>query len=317
MRLFGSDRIAKVMDRMGVEEGEVITHAMVTKSIERAQKKVEGRNFSIRKHLLEYDDVMNQQREIVYDRRNYALTGINISREVDGIMDEYIDDLIDTFCSSGNSPRDWAWDEFSEEVLQTFSLEIKSENEHINTRDELRDMVVQGANAILTYKKESIDEKLFDQFQKWVVLRTIDEKWREHLAGMDQLREGIGLRAYGQKNPLIEYKQEGFGMFAEMMVDTNQETMKRIFRTNIQKEEHKPAAPRPIPVNLKMKHDEAGGLGFVPPPQGAGRGVQPQVSGGPPQTRQPLTAEKKIGRNDPCICGSGKKYKKCCGGAAG
>ena len=314
MRLFGSDRIAKVMDRMGVEEGEVITHAMVTRSIERAQKKVESRNFGIRKHLLEYDDVMNQQREIVYDRRNYALTGENISLEVDEIMDEYIDELIEAYCS-GSTPRDWQWDEFSEEVLQTFSLDIKSEHEHITSEEKLREMVRQGAKTILSYKKKSVDGDLFDQFQKWVVLRTIDEKWREHLAAMDQLREGIGLRAYGQKNPLIEYKQEGFGMFAEIMAETNQETIKRIFRTNIQQAEKKSAPSRPMPANLKMQHDESGGLGFVPPPQGAGKSIQQQAIGGPQQARQPMKVEKKVGRNDPCTCGSGKKYKKCCGQA--
>ena len=312
MRLFGSDKIAKVMDRMGVEEGEVISHGMVTSSIERAQKKVESRNFGIRKHLLEYDDVMNQQREIVYDRRNYALTGKNISREVGEIMDEYIDELIDAYCSSSTS-SDWQWDEFSGEILQTLSLDIQSEQDRIKSGEELREKVSQGANAILAYKKESVDENLFDQFEKWVVLHTIDEKWREHLAAMDQLREGIGLRAYGQKNPLIEYKQEGFGMFAEMMVETNQDTLKRIFQTNIQQAEQKPARSRIIPANLKMQHDESGGMGFVPAPQGGQQGSQLQAIGGPPQAREPMTVEKKVGRNDPCPCGSGKKYKKCCG----
>ena len=192
-------------------------------------------------------------------------------------------------------------------------MDIKSENDRVSTIDELRDMVVHGANAILSFKKESVDENVFDQFQKWVVFRTIDENWREHLAAMDQLREGIGLRAYGQKNPLIEYKQEGFGMFAEMMVDTNRETLKRIFRANIQQTEKRPAAPRPIPANLKMQHDESAGMGFTAPPQGARQGAQ-----APPQNqqqRQPISVEEKTGRNDPCPCGSGKKFKKCCGKA--
>ena len=314
MRLFGSDRIAKVMDRMGVEEGEVITHAMVTRSIERAQKKVEGRNFGIRKHLLEYDDVMNQQREIVYDRRNYALHGENISREVDDIITDYLDNLIKLYCSIGNNPNDWEWDEFTNELLNTFSLDIKSENDRVTNLDELRDMVIQGANAILSFKKELVDDNVFDQFQKWVIFRTIDENWREHLAAMDQLREGIGLRAYGQKNPLIEYKQEGFGMFAEMMVDTNRETLKRIFRANIQHTGEKPTAPRNIPSNLKMQHDESAGMRFTAPPQGNRQGAQAPHPN--QQQRQPISVEEKIGRNEPCPCGSGKKYKKCCGIAA-
>ena len=314
MRLFGSDRIAKVMDRMGVEEGEVITHPMVTRSIERAQKKVEARNFGIRKHLLEYDDVMNQQREIVYDRRNYALHGAHISREVDDIMEDYLDNITDIYCSMGSNPQEWEWDEFASEVMNTFSLDIKSEDDRIGTVDELRDMVMQGSHAILSYKKESVDKALFDHFQKWVVFRTIDENWREHLAAMDQLREGIGLRAYGQKNPLIEYKQEGFGMFADMMVNTNRETLKRIFRTNIQQSEQKPAAPQPMPGNLKMRHDESAGMGFTAPPQGARAGAQ--ASAHNQSQRQPIMVEEKTGRNEPCPCGSGKKYKKCCGKAA-
>ena len=148
---------------------------------------------------------------------------------------------------------------------------------------------------------------MFDRFQKYVLLRTIDEKWREHLHAMDQLREGIGLRAYGQKNPLIEYKQEGFGMFAEMMIDTNRETLKRIFRTNISHlDERSTQVPQNMPKNMKMRHDEAPAPGFVAPPQGSAQ-RQPQ------QRVQPVHVEEKVGRNDICPCGSGKKYKKCHG----
>ena len=200
--------------------------------------------------------------------------------------------------------------------MNTFSLDIKLEDDRIGTVDELRDMVIQGSHAILSYKKESVDKALFDHFQKWVVFRTIDENWREHLAAMDQLREGIGLRAYGQKNPLIEYKQEGFGMFADMMVNTNRETLKRIFRTNIQQSEQKPTAPQPMPGNLKMRHDESAGMGFTAPPQGAHQGAQPRAVAGNPGQSQPITVGEKTGRNEPCPCGSGKKYKKCCGKTA-
>ena len=215
------------------------------------------------------------------------------------------------YCSTGSNPQEWEWDEFASEVMNTFSLDIKSEDDRIGTVDELRDMVMQGSHAILSYKKESVDKALFDHFQKWVVFRTIDENWREHLAAMDQLREGIGLRAYGQKNPLIEYKQEGFGMFADMMVNTNRETLKRIFRTNIQQAEQKPAAPRPIPGNLKMRHDESAGMGFTAPPQGTRQ--EAQASAHNQSQRQPIMVEEKTARNEPCPCGSGKKYKKCCG----
>ena len=309
MRLFNSDRIAKVMDRMGVEEGEVITHSMVTKSIERAQKKVEGRNFGIRKHLLEYDNVMNQQREIVYNRRDFALHGEDIGSEVELILTEYLDQIEAEFCSSGN-PSEWDWDSLSQDVLNIFSLDISAEDSKIDSSEELKDLIRQGAHSILSFKRDSSEEGMFDRFQKYVLLRTIDEKWREHLYAMDQLREGIGLRAYGQKNPLIEYKQEGFGMFTEMMVETNSETLKRIFRTNISHlNERTTQVPQNIPKNMKMQHDEAPAPGFVPPPQAG-------ASAPPPQKRvQPVHVEEKVGRNDPCPCGSGKKYKKCHGAA--
>ena len=311
MRLFGSDRISKVMDRMGIDDGEVITHSMVTKSIERAQKKVEGRNFSIRKHLLEYDDVMNQQREIVYERRNYALHGTNIVNEVIEIMTDYIDNLIETYCSNSNRSEDWDWEGLSEEAFEVFSLDIKTEKDRLESLDQINDLLINGANAILSYKKDAFGEEIFEQFQKWVVFRTIDENWREHLAAMDQLREGIGLRAYGQKNPLIEYKQEGFGMFSEMMIDTNRETLKRIFRSNIQNTSERPNRSEPAPKNLKMQHDESQGLGFMPPPGGASPAQKVPAPG--QLKAQPVVAAAKVGRNDPCSCGSGKKYKKCCG----
>ena len=307
MRLFNSDRIAKVMDRMGVEEGEVITHSMVTKSIERAQKKVEGRNFGIRKHLLEYDNVMNQQREIVYNRRDFALHGEEISPEIELILTEYLDQLEAEFCSM-DKPSDWDWPSLSQDVLNTFSLDISSEDTKIDSFEELKDLIRQGTHSILSFKRDSSEEGMFDRFQKYVLLRTIDEKWREHLYAMDQLREGIGLRAYGQKNPLIEYKQEGFGMFAEMMIDTNRETLKRIFRTNISHlNERTTRVPQNMPRNMKMQHDEAPAPGFVAPPQGGGAPRQPQ------QRVQPVHVEEKVGRNDTCPCGSGKKFKKCHG----
>ena len=306
MRLFNSDRIAKVMDRMGVEDGEVITHSMVTKSIERAQKKVEGKNFGIRKHLLEYDNVMNQQREIVYNRRDFALHGEKISSEIELILTEYLDQLEAECCSMNNS-SDWDWASLSQDVLNIFSLDISSENTKIDSSEELKDLIRQGAHSILSFKRDSSEDGMFDRFQKYVLLRTIDEKWREHLHAMDQLREGIGLRAYGQKNPLIEYKQEGFGMFAEMMIETNRETLKRIFRTNISHlDERSTQVPQNMPKNMKMRHDESPAPGFVAPPQGS---VQRQ----PQQRVQPVHVEEKVGRNDICPCGSGKKYKKCHG----
>lgn len=309
MRLFGSDRVAKIMDRLGIEEGEVITHSMVSKSIERAQKKVEGHNYSIRKHLLEYDDVMNNQREIVYDRRNYALLGENVSNLLMEIMDEYLEDVVQEFCIKPESPGSWDWEGLNSELLSTFSLDIQSHEMGINTIEQLKDMIRNAANAILSTKKEMVDPNQFEDYEKFVILKTIDEKWMEHLHGMDQLREGINLRAYGQKNPLIEYKSEGYGMFTQMMEDTNRETLRRIFRVQIRtaQQRHQPAATSA--VNVQYKHDESSGIVPVPPTGNQASGNMPTR----PQKVQPVHVEAKIGKNDPCHCGSGKKYKKCHG----
>ncbi len=310
MRLFGSERVAKIMDRLGIEEGEVITHKMVSRSIERAQKKVEARNFGIRKHLLEYDDVMNQQRMIVYDRRNHALHEKTISGEIQEILNDHLDIIVDIYCNDSDSSAEWDWDGLNNEFLDTFSLDVKLEDVDVDSRVELKNMAVQSINVLLSTKKELVDKTLFDNFQKFVVFRTIDEKWREHLHSMDQLREGIGLRAYGQKNPLIEYKSEGFRMFANMMEDTNKETLKRIFRSRLDTMGDRQVSHSMAARNVKIRHDESTGMGFIAPPKQAG----PDASAPPRQgKREPIRVEEKIGRNTPCPCGSGKKYKKCHG----
>tara|TARA_B000000557_G_scaffold137863_1_gene111919 strand:- start:3239 stop:6283 length:3045 start_codon:yes stop_codon:yes gene_type:complete len=306
MRLFGSDRIAKVMDKMGIEEGEVITHGMVSKSIERAQKKVEERNFLIRKHLLEYDDVMNQQRTLVYDRRNYALHEDSINSEIQEIINDHIDLVLNDFCVRGDDSSSWDWDGLNAELVDVFSLDIKMQDIEVENKSDLKHAIVQAVNVLLVSRKEMVEEELFNNFQKFVVFTTIDKKWREHLHSMDQLREGIGLRAYGQKNPLIEYKSEGFKMFSIMMEDTNRETLKKIYRTRINVKEGVSNQSR----NLKVRHDESTGMGFIAPPQ------QRQNSGAQiPAKRQPIKVENKVGRNQKVVITDGNekktiKYKK-------
>ena len=312
MRLFGSERIANAMDRLGMDENENISHSMISNSIERAQKKVEARNFSIRKHLLEYDDVMNQQREIIYDRRNFALLEKDINPEIQEILNEYIDNLLELYCQE-NIVQLWDWDNISADILSVFSLDINQENSNLNSKEDLKDLIIQGANAMLVHKKELVGSEVFEKFEKFVILRTIDEKWREHLAGMDQLREGINLRAYGQKNPLIEYKREGFGMFTESMVDTNAEMLKRIFRARIGNLEQQPIDVRNVAKNLKTRHDESLNMSYSLNAQS-----KSQVSSTPqfpsqtaqrPQKIQPIITEKKLGRNDRVTIKKGDKTK--------
>ncbi|MAZ61559.1 MAG: preprotein translocase subunit SecA [Candidatus Marinimicrobia bacterium] len=319
MRLFGSDRIAKVMDRMGIKEGEVITHSMVTKSIERAQKKVEAMNYSGRKNIIEYDDVMNYQREIVYNRRNYSLHKEDISEELNVIINEYVDDVINIFCQG--SYNDWDFESLNSELLNTFGIEFNFDQAHTDTND-INQITKEQVKLTKEFKNENFNEELFNNFQKFIILRTIDEKWQDHLYAMDQLREGIGLRAYGQKNPLIEYKQEGFKMFEQMMEETNQETLKRIFRTDLTSVKSSSMALNERAKNLKMKNDQSSQAnsnaqkinpanipnqtsGMMPPTQN----FQSKVL----NKRTPIKVDKKVGRNEPCPCGSGKKYKKCHG----
>jgi preprotein translocase subunit SecA len=305
MRLFGSDRISKVMDRLGIEEGEVITHSMVTKSVERAQKKLEARNFGVRKHLLEYDDVMNQQREIVYDRRNFALHEDQVDSEVEEIISEYIDQVIDIYCAD-SMPINWDWPGLTNEILSTFSIDISSNRETIKKSSDLKSIISSAYTEAMTYNKEVVDPEQMDKFQKYVLLRTIDEKWREHLAAMDQLREGIGLRAYAQKNPLIEYKQEGFKMFEQMMFDTNKETISRISKMNLSIMAQRQSRS----TNLEMKNDTNPTSMFVPPPSATGSSAVASRGQGPVQKTAPIVSDKKYGRNEKVSITNGVETKE-------
>ena len=299
MRLFGSDRIAKVMDRMGVKDGEVITHSMVTKSIQRAQKKVEARNYSIRKHLLEYDDVMNSQRELVYNRRNFALHDNNISKLFSSITEEYIDQLIEEETNGTGNLKEADWESISSKVLDTFGIDISSLDSKLKTSDDIIGHIDNEKNNILDYKSNSLPEGVFENFQKVMIFTTIDHKWRQHLYSMDQLRGGIQLRAYGQKNPLIEYKREGLDMFREMMHDTNKETIKKIFRTNLVKtEDSSISSSSTMPTNLRSTKENTPDLGFVAPPTSQNQPANTNFTEPPSQARQPIVKQKKIGRNE-------------------
>ena len=306
MRLFGSERIAKVMDRLGLKEGEVITHSMVSKSIERAQRKIESRNFSMRKNLIEYDDVMNNQRSVVYERRNEALSGDSIRVEVRNILNDYIDMLIDENCNDNK----WNEENLKNELLLTLSLDYNS-IDNSNNVEKLKSSILDEADRILDMKSEIVDENIFEQFQKFVMFRTIDQKWKEHLYAMDQLREGINLRAYGQKNPLVEYKQEGYEMFTHMMVDTNEETLKRIFRSNIVADKNEQS--NRSPKNINLSHDKMP-IDFVQPPSGSDKSnVSNQARR--PNVVSPVEVGKKYGRNDKVKISKGAetkeiKYKK-------
>ena len=296
MRLFSSDKVAAIMDRMGIEEGEVISAKMVTRAISNAQKKVEVRNYGIRKHLLEYDDVMNQQRQVVYDIRNQALSGDDATDSVSPLLTDFVDDEIEAQKQIGD-PDTWDWDylrqHLSSHILVDTSFEkIKEDLENDDPSPEnISDWIIERAKVIYKAKESLLDEEMMKGFERFVMLRTIDDKWKDHLYGMDQLREGINLRAYGQKNPLLEYKSEGFKMFQDMMSDMNAVTLQRLFRTQIQGQEQQVQQAKPKVRNMKTSHQDTTGMGFSGS-QSQNRGNQPQ------QVRVPVQAEQKHGRNE-------------------
>ncbi len=296
MRLFNSERVASIMDKMGVEDGEVITHKMVTRAIGNAQKKVEQRNFGIRKHLLEYDDVMNQQRQVVYDLRNQALQGENLRETVLNLISDFIDDEFET--QDFDNPRDWDWEHlkhiFSSVLMVDVNTdEIPPENENELNIDEIHQYIMDKAVSMYQARETIIPEDVMRNFERFVILRSIDEKWKDHLYGMDQLREGINLRAYGQKNPLLEYKSEGFQMFREMISSTSKITLQRLFRTQIQGVEQQPHVQQKSPRNVQLQHQDTTGMGMTAQPQ------QEQQANRPQQAQMtPIHSDKKIGRNE-------------------
>ncbi len=300
MRLFGSDRIASVMERMGIQEGEVIEHSLITKSVERAQKKVEENNFSIRKRLLEYDNVMNQQREIIYTRRNRALQGDRLKNEIMEFLHETVDEIVKRYFEDVNA------ESIKEEVLQHFLVELKLEPEEFETLGDygVTERIITAVKDFYSHKEEMLGAELLARIERYSVLSVIDNRWKEHLREMDDLKEGIGLRAYGQKDPLLEYKSEAFNLFVELLNQIRNEIVSFCYKFFPQAPEElqgrRPARGRIIETKQNTE-----GIGL----KGSGGDGQPAQAG----KMQPIRVEERVGRNDPCPCGSGKKYKNCHG----
>jgi preprotein translocase subunit SecA len=311
MRLFGSERIAGIMERMGLKEGEVIQHPLITRSVERAQKKVEENNFGIRKRLLEYDNVMNQQREVIYARRRRALVGERIKDDILDLLDEAAQKLVDAFYEEGDI--EGLRNELRARLL--VDLQITSEEWQQQGSDGVKQRMIKAAQEFYKRKEDQLGSELMAQIERMVTLQVIDEKWRDHLREMDDLKEGIHLRAYGQKDPLVEYKTEAFRMFMELLDLMNTEILTTVFKLFPAPAQRMPirGPQRPVMQQMRTMHESSLGMGFqgnrepVPgaavPPEGAAKAGKPQ----------PIHVGEKIGRNDPCPCGSGKKYKQCHG----
>ncbi len=231
MRIFGSDRISGLMARIGMKEGVPIEHKMVTRAIERAQKQVEAQNFSIRKHLLEYDDVMNKQRETIYRMRREIIEGKDMKEYIQELIESLVDWLLDTHANKNRHPEDWDRDSLRQAILSQFGLDIDSLGlnwDEINY-DELREKIISTLNTMYEAKESLLGRPRMREFERIIFLQVIDSQWKDHLLGMDYLREGIGLRGYGQRDPLVEYKKESFNMFQDMLDRIEEEALRYIF----------------------------------------------------------------------------------------
>ena len=321
MRLFRSDRIASVMDRVGVEEGEVITHGLVTKSIERSQRKVEAYNFEIRKRLIDYDDVMNKQREVIYGRRDEVMTGKGLGEVVDLMITDHVEGLVEQVVDPSELPEHWPLQELAAQLESTFLWvfgvpEVAFEEMRY---EDVRDHMMTRARAALTARGESLARELggeehVKEFQKFVLLQTIDEKWMDHLHELDSVKEGIHYRAYAQRDPLIEYKKEAFSLFSDLNERIDADALRAIFHARIS------ARPRQNTdlSRARAVHQETASYSMTGEQMGTTEATnQAAQTGQAKVAQQPVMRDDaKVGRNDPCPCGSGKKYKKCCGTSA-
>ena len=297
MRIFGGERVKMLMERVGMEEGVPIEHRYTTKAIENAQKKVEGHNFDIRKHLLEFDDVMNKQREVIYSQRRFILGGDNLNENVQDMVADVVDDLVGRFTDERKHYDDWEIPALIEALKGQFGVRFSFEHipENQRTPDALSSYLIERLQVVYEEKEAEVTSQLMRELEKFIMIQAVDGQWKDHLLNMDHLKEGIGLRGYGQRDPLKEYQREGYEMFLEMSQRIKEETVRNLFLVKI------------------ARQDDVEELNPA-------RGQEMTLSRGEASTEsRPKTVRRqqdKIGRNQPCPCGSGKKYKKCCGRAA-
>ena len=310
-RLFASEKMIDFLKRSGGEaEGEPIEHPLLTKAIEKAQKRVEEYNFGIRKHLLEYDDVVNRQREVIYERRLQALTGIDLADEVREMIEAVVEDMLLEVIPDGSEPDEWNLDRAMVLIgeLTGIRFDLGSMASDSSVPSDLREAASARVLEFYGRKRERIGEQLSDELEKRAVLGSIDAMWREHLYSIDHLKSGIGLRSYGQRDPLVEFKKEAFGMFEELLGRVDRASTRQVLTL----------WPRGVGSDMPENREISGSAvhpSAVLPVGGVTEGGSGTRQASGPGGRQATVVRKapKIGRNDPCSCGSGKKYKKCCG----
>ena len=293
LRIFGGERITGIMEKLGMEEGEPIEHNLISRAIENAQSKVEAHHFDIRKQLLEYDDVMNQQREVVYRQRREILTGQNLKPLMIDMINEKAEEIAHSYSNERAEAEEWDWKGVNEAVFKQFNFRLKKLDEATMdglTTEGLANEISASSLRVYDEKESMVGSEDFRNLERIIMLQTMDNLWKDHLLSMDHLKEGIGLRGYAQQDPLIVYKKEGFDLFQDMIARVKEETIGILFRIQI-------SEPEKITDLRKPKEQK---MVFS--------------SGDVPESKKPVQrAQKKVGRNAPCTCGSGKKYKKCCG----
>jgi len=296
MRIFGGERVKMIMERVGMQDGEPIEHRYTTRAIENAQKKVEGHHFDIRKHLLEYDDVMNKQREVIYSQRRFILNGDELKSAVMEMLEDVVDGLVDRYTDTRSTYVEWDLAGLSEALWGQFGIHFDFETVPATerTRDGIADLIINTARQTYEDKERTVTPDMMRQLEKFIMLQAVDNQWKDHLLSMDHLKEGIGLRGYGQRDPLKEYQREGYELFMDMSQRIREETVRNLFLVKL------------------VAQDDLDELGT----QREQEMVLSRGGDGDSGARTQRRKQEKVGRNAPCPCGSGKKYKKCCGKGA-
>ena len=292
LRIFGAERISSIMNRVGMEEGEPIEHRLISRAIENAQKRVEGQNFDIRKHLLDYDDVMNRQRQVIYEQRKKVLRGEELWKDIESMLAEVIEDTLAQYIDEKHHHetwdlkglQDWVWRQFG------LKLDLAAGAGDPFGAGAIGETIAAAVMGLLQAKQREFGKPLMEYLMRMIMLHAIDAQWKDHLLGMDHLKEGIGLRGYGQKDPAREYQKEGYDMFMDMVWRIKEDTLQKLCMVQIRREEEVEEMRERQRQDYIMSRGED-----------------------TPASQTVRREEKKIGRNDPCPCGSGKKYKKCCG----
>jgi preprotein translocase subunit SecA len=308
LRLFAQERIAKIMEKLGMEEGEPIEHPWVTRAIATAQKRVEAHNFEIRKHLIEYDDVMNNQRKLIYSERRQLLEGGDIREVIEGMIETILDETIGLYVDEEAYPENWDMAALAEAMKRQFDVDVSWTKEEVEglTPAVVKDDLLAKVKAAYQKKEAQVGSDMMRYLERMLMLQVVDGQWKDHLLGMDHLKEGIGLRGYGQKDPLIEYKREGFAMFEDLEGRIARDTVTFLMKVQVAVEAERTADARDLSERPLARPGDGG------PRRAPSMTPTRSLRAAPAPALAPV-GRAKVGRNDPCPCGSGKKYKKCCG----